>query len=42
MATAPREREGNVARREFADIYKGTVALYFDDTNPEKEKAGVR
>lgn len=24
--------------REFADIYKGTVALYFDDTNPEKEK----
>lgn len=25
--------------REFADIYKGTFALYFDDTNPEKEKA---
>jgi glutamyl-tRNA synthetase len=24
--------------REFADAYKGTVALYFDDTNPEKEK----
>jgi glutamyl-tRNA synthetase len=24
--------------REFAGIYKGTVALYFDDTNPEKEK----
>ena len=24
--------------REFADIYKGTLALYFDDTNPEKEK----
>ncbi len=24
--------------REFADIYKGTLALYFDDTNPEKER----
>ncbi len=24
--------------REFADKYKGTVALYFDDTNPENEK----
>ncbi len=24
--------------REFASIYKGTLALYFDDTNPEKEK----
>ncbi|MDE1761845.1 MAG: glutamate--tRNA ligase [Candidatus Micrarchaeota archaeon] len=23
--------------REFADIYKGTLALFFDDTNPEKE-----
>ncbi|MEM0201285.1 MAG: glutamate--tRNA ligase [Candidatus Micrarchaeaceae archaeon] len=24
--------------REFADVYKGKLALYFDDTNPEKEK----
>ncbi|MCL5428088.1 MAG: glutamate--tRNA ligase [Candidatus Marsarchaeota archaeon] len=24
--------------REAADMYKGTVALYFDDTNPEKER----
>lgn len=24
--------------REFADMYRGSVALYFDDTNPEKEK----
>ena len=24
--------------REFADFYKGKLALYFDDTNPEKEK----
>ncbi len=25
--------------RELADIYKGKCYLYFDDTNPEKEKA---
>ncbi len=24
--------------REFADVYGGKLALYFDDTNPEKEK----
>jgi glutamyl-tRNA synthetase len=24
--------------REFADIYNGKIGLYFDDTNPEKEK----
>lgn len=24
--------------RTFADIYKGTLALYFDDTNPDTEK----
>ncbi|MDE1854852.1 MAG: glutamate--tRNA ligase [Candidatus Micrarchaeota archaeon] len=24
--------------REFADKYRGTLALYFDDTNPEKER----
>lgn len=24
--------------REFTDIYKGNLALYFDDTNPEAEK----